>query len=75
MHGHRLESTAKSASTSNESSATPGFIELSFTDDEVRVAIAGAPDRDESITRLWVAKEVAAKATGSGLHGSRSATA
>jgi acyl transferase domain-containing protein len=46
----------------------PGFLELSFTDEEVRM-IHGAPDKDEWITRLWVAKEVAAKATGMGLSG------
>jgi acyl transferase domain-containing protein/phosphopantetheinyl transferase len=44
------------------------FSELAFTADELRLA-QGAGDRDEALTRLWVAKEAAAKAAKTGLSG------
>ena len=44
------------------------FAELSFTKDELRL-VEGEP-RDEGWTRLWTAKEAAAKAAGTGLSGS-----
>ncbi len=45
-----------------------GFAALSFHDDEIRLASEGT-SRDEALTRLWVAKEAAAKALGTGLAG------
>jgi acyl transferase domain-containing protein/phosphopantetheinyl transferase len=49
---------------------TEGFIELAFTADELRLAEdQGNGDKDESLTRLWVAKEAAAKAARTGLSG------
>jgi phosphopantetheinyl transferase len=45
-----------------------GFAELAFTDDEVKMIGAG-PDKDEWVTRFWVAKEAAAKAAGTGFEG------
>ena len=44
------------------------FAEVSFTKDELRL-VEGEP-RDEGWTRLWSAKEAAAKASGTGLSGS-----
>jgi len=45
-----------------------GFAELAFTDEEMRMIGSGG-DEDEWVTRLWVAKEAAAKAAGTGLEG------
>jgi acyl transferase domain-containing protein len=45
-----------------------GFVELAFSDEEVKM-IGTGPGRAEGITRLWVAKEAAAKAAGTGLQG------
>jgi phosphopantetheinyl transferase (holo-ACP synthase) len=44
------------------------FSELAFTADELRMA-GDLRERDESLTRLWVAKEAAAKAAKTGLSG------
>src|SRR5262249_19674632 len=44
------------------------FAEISFTPDELRL-VQDEP-RDEAMTRLWSAKEAAAKAAGTGLLGS-----
>jgi phosphopantetheinyl transferase len=46
---------------------TDSFVELSFSKEELCL-IEGEP-RDEGLTRLWSAKEAAAKAAGSGLGG------
>ena len=46
---------------------TDSFAEISFTRAELRL-IAGEP-REEGMTRLWSAKEAAAKASGTGLGG------
>ncbi len=43
------------------------FAEISFSDNELRL-VQGEP-RDEAWTRLWAAKEAAAKAAGTGLSG------
>jgi phosphopantetheinyl transferase len=43
-----------------------GFADLAFTADELRMM---NEPRDEALTRLWVAKEAAAKAAGTGLAG------
>jgi phosphopantetheinyl transferase len=45
-----------------------GFTDLAFTHEELRMG-ADAAGRDEWIARLWVAKEAAAKAAGTGLAG------
>jgi acyl transferase domain-containing protein/phosphopantetheinyl transferase len=44
------------------------FSELAFTADELRLA-GGPGEKDELLTRLWVAKEAAAKAARTGLSG------
>lgn len=46
---------------------TDAFVELSFSPPELEL-VKGEP-RDEALTRLWAAKEAAAKATGEGLSG------
>jgi phosphopantetheinyl transferase (holo-ACP synthase) len=46
----------------------PAFIESAFFPDEVAMAARGE-DRDEWLTRLWVAKEAVGKARGTGLQG------
>jgi phosphopantetheinyl transferase len=46
---------------------TDAFGEISFTKEELRL-VEGEP-RDEAWTRLWAAKEAAAKAQGTGLEG------
>ena len=48
---------------------SPRFELLTLTDDEQRLSPVPGDDRDAWLTRLWAAKEAAAKATGRGLGG------
>jgi phosphopantetheinyl transferase/malonyl CoA-acyl carrier protein transacylase len=64
------ESTATGIDVERIEPRADSFAELSFTRDELRLVEGEA--RDESWTRLWSAKEAAAKACGTGLSGAPS---